>query len=300
MKISSSHFLSVRGLRQHVRTWGDAQSPQLFLLHGWMDLSASFQFVVDAFTRDWHVIAPDFRGFGLSEWAQDGYWFPDYFADLDAILEHYSPRAPVTLAGHSMGGNIASLYAGIRPERVQALANLEGFGLPPSDPAQAPQRFAEWLQEVRDGVSFRPYASVLEYAARLRKDNPRLSEARTLWLAEQATRTGADGSVRLRGDPRHKRKHAVLYRLDEAMACWRRVAAPVLWVGAADSWIMRQHAKNPQDYQARKACFAQLEEHLIEDCGHMMHLEQPEQVARLIEEFASKYPLSRLGGRGLG
>jgi len=289
MKASKSEFLSVRGLRYHLRCWGNQAQPQLFVLHGWMDLSASFQFMVDALARDWCVIAPDFRGFGLTEWPQDGYWFPDYFADLDVILDHYAPQAPVHMIGHSMGGNIASLYAGIRPERVRTLVNLEGFGLPQSDPEQAPQRFADWLQELREGTAFRPYASVSEYAARLRTDNPRLREDRALWLAEQATRRDPDGVVRLRGDPRHKRKHAVPYRLDEAMACWRRVRAPVLWVGAADSRIMKNHMNNRPSYEARKACFAQLEEHIIQDCGHMMHIERPEQVAGLIESYLAEH-----------
>src|SRR6187401_442452 len=82
MKASSSIYLSIRGLRYHVRTWGDARAPKMFMLHGWMDVSASFQFVVDELRHDWHVIAPDWRGFGLSEWSREGYWFPDYIADL--------------------------------------------------------------------------------------------------------------------------------------------------------------------------------------------------------------------------
>lgn len=296
MNPSQSEFLSVRGLRYHVRIWGTPEHvvrPPLLLLHGWMDLSASFQFVVDALTRNWHVIAPDFRGFGLTEWPQDGYWFADYLGDLDALLDHYSPQSPVVLVGHSMGGNIASLFAGIRPERVRALINLEGFGLPHSDPANAPRRYADWLRELREGVGFRSYASVADYAARLRADNPRVSKARALWLAEQATRRDAAGVVHLRGDPRHKRKHAIPYRLDEAMACWRRVSAPVLWVGAADSWIMKNHMKHRDDYEARKACFALLEEHVIEDCGHMMHIECPEQTARLIEAFLLQHAPDR-------
>jgi pimeloyl-ACP methyl ester carboxylesterase len=287
MHPSTSHFLPIRGLRYHVRVWGDASSPKLFLLHGWMDVSAAFQFVVDALEREWCVIAPDFRGFGLSEWPQDGYWFADYLADLDALLEHFSPHAPATLVGHSMGGNIASLYAGVRPERVAALANLEGFGLPRHEASQAPQRYADWLAEIREGVGFRPYASVAEYAQRLRRDNTRLTPERAQFLAEHATQIEPDGGVRLRGDPRHKRKHAVLYRLDEAMACWRRVAAPVLWVGARESLIMKRFAQAPEDYAARKACFANLTEHVIEDCGHMMHIERPEELARLIESFVA-------------
>ena len=94
MKPDISAFQMVRNLRYHVRCWGKAGAPKLFFLHGWMDMSASFQFLVDALRGDWHVIAPDWRGFGLTEWARDGYWFPDYYADLDALLQFYQPDAP--------------------------------------------------------------------------------------------------------------------------------------------------------------------------------------------------------------
>src|SRR5206468_1119167 len=89
MRRTISAFTNICGLRYQVRTWGDARAPKLFMLHGWMDVSASFQFVVDELRHDWHVIAPDWRGFGLSEWTRAGYWFPDYIADLDLLLEHF-------------------------------------------------------------------------------------------------------------------------------------------------------------------------------------------------------------------
>jgi len=73
MKPSRSEFHAIRGLRHHVRIWGEAAAPRLFLLHGWMDVGASFQFLVDSFVRDWQVIAPDWRGFGLSDWVRESY-----------------------------------------------------------------------------------------------------------------------------------------------------------------------------------------------------------------------------------
>src|SRR5688500_13434350 len=106
MKTATSHFHRIHGLEYHVRTWGEASAPKLFMLHGWMDVSASFQFVVDSLAREWHVVAPGWRGFGLTEWARDGYWFPDYYADLDALFDIYAGDSPVKLVGHSMGGNI--------------------------------------------------------------------------------------------------------------------------------------------------------------------------------------------------
>src|ERR1035437_356737 len=110
MKSSNSEFIDLRGLRIHVRTWGPVDAPPLFMLHGWMDFSATFQFLVDAFSRDWRVIAPDWRGFGESQWQNDSYWFANYLADLEALLDHYSPDEPARLVGHSMGSNVACLY----------------------------------------------------------------------------------------------------------------------------------------------------------------------------------------------
>ena len=92
MRPSTSQFVDVRGLRYHVRTWGDARARKLILLHGWMDVSASFQFLVDALSADWQVLAPDWRGFGLSEWPHEGYWFADYVADLDACCARWRPK----------------------------------------------------------------------------------------------------------------------------------------------------------------------------------------------------------------
>jgi len=148
MKLSRSEFVPLRGLNMHIRHWGNPDAPILFMVHGWMDVAASFQFVVDSLAQEWHVIAPDWRGFGLTEYPKvESYWFPDYVADLDAILQHYSPDQAVNLLGHSMGGNIAMIYAGVRPERIAKLINLEGFGMPMTQAKQAPGRYKKWLED---------------------------------------------------------------------------------------------------------------------------------------------------------
>lgn len=287
--VSRSDVLTVRGLRTHVRAWGEAHQPMLFLLHGWMDASASFQFLVESFEHEWQVLAPDFRGFGHTEWPQDGYWFPDYLGDLDVILEHYSPHTPVHLIGHSMGGNVACLYAGVRPERVATLSTLEGFGLIGATQEEAPQRLRQWLAELREPMSFRPYASEEEYAQRLRQNAPRMTDARARFIAKHSLKRESDGRFELRSDPRHKRKNATLYRIEEAMACWRAVSAPTLWVAGADSKLLARHLEAPEDYARRKACFRDLTERIIAESGHMMHQEQPEALAKVIEDFLSTH-----------
>jgi pimeloyl-ACP methyl ester carboxylesterase len=286
MKPSESTFLAIRGLRYHCRCWGDPAAPKLFLLHGWMDVSASFQFFVDALAGRWHAIAPDWRGYGLTQWSgADSYWFPDYLADLDALLAHWSPTQPVALIGHSMGGNVASLYAGVRAERVAKLVNLEGFGLPATDPSRAPARYGEWLEELGQPQRFGDYASFDELAARLRRSNPRLTPERARFLAQHWGTASADGGVILRSDPAHKRTNPVLYRLDEAKACWRRVTAPVLWVEGGESQTLARLRIEGAELEERKRCFASLTTRTLAEAGHMLHHDQPEQLARMVEEF---------------
>ena len=237
MKSARSEFLAVRGRRYHLRIWGEDAAPTLFFLHGWGDVSASFQFVVDALPGNWRIVAPDWRGFGLTQWNDGPYWFPDYIADLDALLELYSPDQPARIVGHSMGAIVASLYAGIRPERVARFANLEGFGLWVSAPGETPDRFDTWLRQIRDvNSSFRHYAQREDFAKRMRGDNPRLTAERATFIAEHATQATNGGFV-FAGDPRHRWINPVLYPLDEAKACWRRVTAPTLWVARGDSVI---------------------------------------------------------------
>ncbi len=287
MKASRSEFHVIRGLRYHVRTWGEAHHPRMFLLHGWMDVSASFQFLVDNFARDWYVVAPDWRGFGLTEWARDGYWFPDYYADLEALLDLYQPGAPVYLVGHSMGGNIVGIYAGLRPERVARLATLEGMGMRRTSPESAPKRLVQWLDAQREPPAFKPYASFDEVADRLKRNNPRLGEAQAAFLARHWAHETAPGQVRLRSDPRHKAANPYPYRVEEALAAWRRVTAPALLVTGKDSHIHAWLKDDPQQRVERIAAFANLREVELEDCGHMMHQDQPARLARVLEEFLS-------------
>lgn len=289
MKPSRSEFLTVRGLRTHVRHWGDAGAPKIFMLHGWMDVSASFQFVVDCLQGDWHVIAPDWRGFGLSERPRaDTYWFPDYVADLDFMLDHYAPGEAVNLLGHSMGGNIASIYAGVRPRRIARLINLEGFGLPATTPDQWPGRMARWMDELREPPEMRGYASLEEVAARLQKTNPRLPAARAAFLARHWSAQDPDGQWRILGDPAHKMHGPLLYHVDEVLACWQATTAPVLWVEAEDTDMWRWMGPKEQaraEIDRRMGHLANVTPRMMPDAGHMLHHDQPELLARMVEEF---------------
>ncbi|MGS0892466.1 alpha/beta fold hydrolase [Burkholderia stagnalis] len=291
---SVSDFITVRGVQLHVRRWGRPDAPTLFMLHGWMDVAASFQFVVDALAGDWQVIAPDARGFGLSDWpvARQGggnYWFHEYLGDLDALVDHYAPTGEVNLVGHSMGANVVCLYAGARPERVRRVVDLEGFGLAPARAAQAPGRLRGWLDELREPPVLRPYASLDAVAARLIKTNPRLAPRRAAFLAEHWSTRGDDGLYHLLADPAHKMPGPTLYRLDEVMAVWAKVRAKVLHVEAVNSPTLAHIAGEIPlpEFKARFDAFPDWREKLVEDAGHMVHHDQPEQIAALIEAFCA-------------
>lgn len=296
MKPSRSNFIDVRGLRYHLREWGNADAGPAhtwIMLHGWMDVSASFQFVVDQLADDWRIVAPDWRGFGLTERvAADCYWYPDYLADLEFILDSVVGNDPAWLVGHSMGGNVALTYAGVRAHRVCGVINLEGFGLRPTRPEQAPPRFAQWIDELKTGATLRDYASCAEVAARLMKNNPRLAADRAAFLAEHWAVPDGAGRFRVAGDPAHRIVNPTLYRIEEVLACWQRVECPVLWLRAAQTEVLR-HVGDDRDaalreIEARKTSLRDVESAVVEDAGHMLHHDQPAEVARLIGDFVRR------------
>ncbi len=288
-----SQYVSLRGLTHHLNVWGDAatataQRPPLLLMHGWMDVGASYQFTVDALARERYVIAPDWRGFGLSDaTGADGYWFPDYLGDLDALIDHLSPDQPVDLCGHSMGGNLVMSYAGLRPARVRRLINLEGFGMPQTKPHHAPKRMVQWLDELKQPQSLRSYASVDEVAARLMKTNPLLKPDKAAWLAPHWSRRGDDGRWHILGDPAHKRVNPVLTRAEDTIATWQLITAPLLWVEGAGTefgkWWGERYTR--AQFEERLAVVPSVQRVQLNPAGHMLHHDQPEALARSLESF---------------
>ncbi len=287
LRASRSWFLPVRRLRYHLRVW-DADTAQpahtVVMLHGWMDMSASFQFLADCLPADWRLVAPDWRGYGLTARPDtDCYWFPDYLADLDAIVAALE-QPQVDLIAHSMGGNVAMLYAGVRPDTVRRVANLEGMGMPASVPAQAPDRYARWLDELRRGQRMAGYANLDAVARRLRGNNPRLMAERAAFLAGHWARENDEGRFEILGDPAHKVINPQLYQVPEVLACWRRIVAPVLLVVAehTDDW---HHFIHQEEYRQRWNAVGRLRRETLAGAGHMLHHDQPQALAGLLTEF---------------
>lgn len=294
---SLSASVPLRTLQYHVLQWGSPdlstrERPALVLLHGWMDVAASFQFVVDALSElegaGRYIIAPDWRGFGGTAGpAADTYWFADYLGDLDALLDALAPAGAIDLVGHSMGGNVAMTYAGVRPARVRRLVNLEGFGMPLRPPAEAPRRLERWLDDLRMPQTLRSYASIEEVAARLMRNNPLLTPDKAAWLAPHWSAPQADGRWHILGDPAHMRANPVLYRVDEHLEMWKRITAPLLWVegdrtDVAKWWGTRYPRA---EFETRLAWVPQVEKAVLSPSGHMLHHDQPAALAAHLARF---------------
>jgi pimeloyl-ACP methyl ester carboxylesterase len=291
---SRSEFVRLRHLDYHVRLWGEPAPGKvpLVMVHGWMDVAASYQFVVDALAQEHFVIAPDWRGYGLTAGAAtDNYWYPDYLADLDFLLDHFSPTVSVNLVGHSMGGNIAMLYAGVRPQRVRKLVNLEGFGMAATQPSEAPRRYARWMDELkafhRGDMALKAYDSREAVADRLMKTNKRLSRDKAEWLAGHWAAPDGTGQWRILGDAAHKIINAQLYRVDEVLQVFGCITAPTLCIDAEDDSLSQwwNGRYTLAEYYERLRWVPQVQTAKVADAGHMLHHDQPEELARLIEYF---------------
>jgi pimeloyl-ACP methyl ester carboxylesterase len=185
------------------------------------------------------------------------------------------------------------IYAGVRPERVARLINLEGFGMPATQPEQAAAKFAQWMNEVKQlnngAISLKTYDSLDAVAARLMKTNKRLNPDKARWLASHWSAELAPGQWSILGEAAHKITTAQLYREDETLAIFSSITAPTLMLEASDDSMAQwwKGAFTLTQHHQRLKSVAHIEIAQVADCGHMLHHDQPQAVAHLIERFTS-------------
>lgn len=279
-----NEILKINGFDYHIRHWGDQNKPALFLLHGWLDCGLTFQFLAELLEDQYHLIAPDWRGFGDSSHSLEGYWFPNYFADLDALLEHYSKDKPADIFGHSMGGIVSLGYAGIRPQRINRLLAVEALGLRESKPEQARERYVKWLDQLRDDQSVKTYENLDMIMKRIRTDNPRITPERAEFVAKAWTRFLPEkNAYALRADMKHRRVNPTLYRHAEYRTLWQNITAPVYMVYADESWIYKDYIESGRLQDAEDNIKIE-QSFVIEQSGHMIHYDQPERLAEIVKQ----------------
>lgn len=280
-------IIAVNGLDVHVLEWGNPAGAPLVLVHGFLDLAWSWLPLVEHLGEEYRIVAPDCRGHGDSGWVRGGYYyFPDYVGDLAGLAETLRLEK-FFLLGHSMGGNVAALYAGTFPARVGRLIIIESLDYDETPAAEMPARMEAWINSRRRRLQkpARAFASLAEAAARLQETEPDLAAEFARFLAEKGTRPLPDGRRGWKFDPLHLTSSPHPYTLMQAQAFWRRVACPVLLISAGNSSLGLNYDRPAYD------AFREKSRVVIPGAGHMVHREKPGEVARIVAEF-----LTRPGG----
>jgi pimeloyl-ACP methyl ester carboxylesterase len=269
-------FFDANGLQLHGTIRGDAAKPAIVFLHGFMDHARSWDFTRDALGGDYFTVALDFRGFGDSAWNADGsYFFAEYQYDVTALVNALGQRE-VILVGHSMGGNVASQWAGVFPARVKQLILVEGFGPPERTSDEFPERTATWLRGLAaERKHPRIMGSLEEVAARLQESNAMLTEERAAFLALHATRETAGGYT-WKFDPAHRLPNPQPYLPEQFFPFWKRITAPTLAIHGANGYV------SVDAMAERYRHIPHLETRIIPDAGHNIHVDQPEALAEAI------------------
>ncbi|MDF1681384.1 alpha/beta hydrolase [Ponticaulis sp.] len=271
----TSHTYYSQRLRLHYVDWGNPDAPPLILLHGGRDHCRSWDWVAEELRHDWHVIAPDLRGHGDSEWSTDGtYNVMTCVYDL-AQLIHQKKLAPVTIVSHSYGGNISLRYTGLYPDSVRRIVAIEGLGPSPKilkerENEDYADRIRKWVDDKRGaaGRTPRKYASLDEAYQRMKEENGYLSAEQAKHLTIHGISQNEDGSYSWKFDNYFRVWPPFDIPMEELHKLWGAITCPTLLLYGADSW-----ASNPAE-DGRIDYFKNAEVKLYENAGHWLHHDQ--------------------------
>ncbi|MEM7254711.1 MAG: alpha/beta hydrolase [Pseudomonadota bacterium] len=281
----TSHIYFSQRLRLHYVDWGNAGAPPLLLVHGGRDHCRNWDWVAEALRDDYHIIAPDLRGHGDSQWLLGGtYTLTDYVYDIAQLL-HQTKLTPVAIIGHSLGGGISLHYSGLYPETVTKLVAIEGMGRPPSmrkhDQRPAHERLTTWVEKMR-GISGRVprrYASVEDAFSRMQTENPHLSPEQARHLTVHGVNQNEDGTFSWKFDNYVRADAASRLSGRDTIALWQRISCPTLLIRGTESW-----ASDPAE-DGRAAHFQDVESVNIEGAGHWVHHDRVDEFLTLVRRF---------------
>ena len=282
----ASHTYFSQRLRLHYVDWGNEDAPPLLLVHGGRDHCRNWDWVAEALRDDYHLIAPDLRGHGDSQWMLGGvYSMVDYVYDI-AQLIHQRGLSPLTIIGHSLGGHVSLQYTGVFPENVSKLISVEGFGPSPEMLARrtrhaAQPRMRDWVDQLRKLAARQPhrYPTLAEATQRMHEANPHLSPERAQHLTVHGVNQNEDGTYSWKFDNYVRAESPYRFNADEMRELWSKITCPTLLVRGTESW-----AGNPEA-DGRIAHMPNARMAHIEKAGHWVHHDQLERFLEIARAF---------------
>ncbi|EJL24455.1 alpha/beta fold hydrolase [Novosphingobium sp. AP12] len=271
---TSNRFISQR-LRLNYVDWGNPDAPPLILQHGGRDHCRSWDWVAEELRRDWHVICPDLRGHGDSEWSPEGHYAMDAFVYDFAQLVHTLGHEQVTIIAHSLGGNIATRFTGLYPDKVAKFINIEGLGPPiamrrEQEAKGAGDRLRQWIEDKRkaSGRTVRKYATLRDAYQRMKEENAFLTDEQARHLTIHGASRNEDGTWTWKFDNYLNVWSATDLPTDQIVAMWEAITCPMLLL-----WGKNSFASSPAgDGRLDHFPSARLIEY--EDAGHWLHRDQ--------------------------
>ena len=282
----TSHTYKSSRLKLHYVDWGNDEAPPLLMIHGGRDHCRNWDWVAEELCRDWHVIAPDLRGHGDSDWSPDGdYSMSAYVYDL-AQLIHQKKLAPVTIIAHSMGGHVTLNYAGIYPETVRKLAVIEGVGPPPSwieeeKKKSFEERMREWVDTKRQasGRFHKRYPTLKAAYERMKEENTYLSEAQARHLTRHGITQNEDGTYSWKFDNYMRFSSPVHLPYEEIYRLWGNINCPVRLLWGENSFL-----SNPQT-DGLMGYFQDASLSVYPEAGHWLHHDKLERFVAEMRAF---------------
>jgi len=281
----TSHYFYSQRLKLHYVDWGNADKPLLVLVHGGRDHARNWDWVAQALREDYHIVVPDLRGHGDSEWARGSeYAMVEYVVDLSQLLAQLN-SFPVTLIGHSLGGGIVLQYSGVYPEKVGKVISIEGLGPPPDmiqqQPKHAHERMKLWISQMRDlaGRLPRRYKTLDEAVKRMQEANTRLSAEQAYHLTVHGMNRIEDGTYTWKFDNYVRAQSPYRFNIDDAREIWGRITCPTLLFRGAESW-----ASDPLK-DGRAQAFKNVKVATIPNAGHWVHHDQLDLFLKEVQEF---------------
>jgi len=265
-----SHYYYSDRLKLQFWDWGQESLPPLLLVHGGLDHARNWDWVARSLREHFHVYAMDLRGHGNSAWAPGAiYSIAEHLLDITTLIDLLTGQGSIHLIGHSLGGILTLVYAGLYPGRVRKVIAIEGLGLPASHRIHkpAPDRLRAWIDSVRKGEDRMPrsYPNLDAAVERMKDANPHLSDEVARHLTVHATNWNADGSLSWKFDNYVRNFAPYGYNIDEQRTIYGEITCPVLLVWGRESWL-----PDP-DTEGRAFVIPNRQVLKVDGAGHWVH-----------------------------